>query len=49
LELHRTSRTYGDKKDQDFEECQNLLNVYIVPYSSTCYGRLQNFVDENGL
>ncbi len=30
MELQRASGTYGDKRDQDFKECQNLLNVNIV-------------------
>jgi hypothetical protein len=35
-------------EDQDFEKCENSLDIYVVPYL-TCYGKIQNITNEDGL
>jgi len=46
LRIYKACKAYGDKRCQDFEECQNLLDIYVVSYL-TCYDGVQNFVDED--
>jgi hypothetical protein len=44
--MYEIDIVYGNKKGQDFEKCENLLDIYVVPYPM-CYGIIQNIVDED--
>jgi hypothetical protein len=37
-----------ETRGKDFEECENMLDIYVVPYLA-CNGKVQNFVNEDGL
>ncbi len=48
LEFSKLNKAYGNKGGQDFEECENPLDIYVVP-CPMCYGKIQNIVDEDDL
>ncbi len=47
LEIYEACIIYGNERGNFFEECENPLDIYVVPCSE-CDAIVHNFVDEDG-
>ncbi len=41
LGIYEACKAYGDKRRQNFKECQNPLDIYVVP-CPMCYAKIHN-------